>query len=175
MSQIHTDGEGKTLLPAEMPHQVPFRHFCNLILIADGDIEKTISGIKSDAPNLSAEQLKRLYERANCAKYWVEECAPPEFHFKLKGSGEEAADLNETEKNAVRLLRDKVIAVIETFSDDKVCSAAIYQIAEEAGIESKGLFRAVYQALIGKDQGPRLASFLRSIEKDRLLGILEKY
>jgi lysyl-tRNA synthetase, class I len=42
-------------------------------------------------------------------------------------------------------------------------------------MEAKTLFRAAYQALIGKDQGPRLASFLRSISKERLLGILAKY
>ena len=42
-------------------------------------------------------------------------------------------------------------------------------------MEGKALFRAAYQALIGKDQGPRLANFLRSISKERLLGILAGY
>jgi lysyl-tRNA synthetase class 1 len=42
-------------------------------------------------------------------------------------------------------------------------------------MEGKDLFRVAYQALIGKDQGPRLANFLRSISKERLLGILSKY
>jgi lysyl-tRNA synthetase class 1 len=37
------------------------------------------------------------------------------------------------------------------------------------------LFRAAYQALIGKDQGPRLANFLRSIDKQRLLDIMAAY
>jgi lysyl-tRNA synthetase class 1 len=42
-------------------------------------------------------------------------------------------------------------------------------------MEGKILFQAAYRALIGKNQGPRLASFLRSIGKDRLLGILAEY
>jgi lysyl-tRNA synthetase class 1 len=42
-------------------------------------------------------------------------------------------------------------------------------------MEGKDLFRAAYQALVGKDQGPRLANFLRSIDKERLLGILHVY
>ncbi|MDR0473930.1 MAG: lysine--tRNA ligase [Treponema sp.] len=174
LSQVQTDPEGKTKLPNEMPYQVPFRHLCNLIQIADGDTEKTISGINA-AANLGEEQIKRLYARAACAKYWVEECAPDEFKFRLKEAGADAANISDTEKNAVRSLRDKVIANIETYADDKACAAAIYQIAEEAGLEGKELFRVVYQALIGKDQGPRLASFLRSISKERLLKILEKY
>ncbi|MDR1908918.1 MAG: lysine--tRNA ligase, partial [Spirochaetaceae bacterium] len=52
---------------------------------------------------------------------------------------------------------------------------AIYAVAERCGIEGKALFRAAYQALIGKDQGPRLANFLRSISQERLLDILSAY
>jgi lysyl-tRNA synthetase class 1 len=106
----------------------------------------------------------------------VEECAPEEFRFALKSEGEAPApELSEAEKAAIRDLRDKVIARIETFPGDKECAEAIYQAAGEAGLEGKALFRAAYQALIGKDQGPRLANFLRSISKDRLLGILAAY
>jgi lysyl-tRNA synthetase class 1 len=68
-----------------------------------------------------------------------------------------------------------VICRIETFPDDKSCAEAIYRAAEAAGLDGKALFRAAYQALIGKDQGPRLANFLRAIEKERLLTILKNY
>ena len=83
--------------------------------------------------------------------------------------------LDEAGKAAIRALRDKLITRIETITDDKSCAEAIYRIAEEQGMEGKDLFRAAYQALIGKDQGPRLANFLRSISKERLLGILSAY
>jgi lysyl-tRNA synthetase class 1 len=109
-----------------------------------------------------------------CAKYWVENCAPEEFRFRLRTAGERAS-LAAAEAAALKLLRDDVIARIETFCDDKSCAEAIYQTAEKAGLEGKALFRAAYQALIGKDQGPRLANFLRSIEKERLLSILSVY
>jgi lysyl-tRNA synthetase class 1 len=81
----------------------------------------------------------------------VEECAPEEFRFALKHEGE--APVPEL----------------------KECAGAIYHIAGEQGLEGKALFRAAYQALIGKDQGPRLANFLRSIHKERFLGILASY
>jgi sodium pump decarboxylase gamma subunit len=109
-----------------------------------------------------------------CAKYWVEECAPEEFRFRLRPAGEQA-ELSAREAAGVRALRDTVIRRIESFAEDKPCAEAIYKAAEEAGLDGKALFRAAYQALIGKDQGPRLANFLRSIEKERLLIILEKY
>ena len=180
-SQVGCSSDGKTVMPAAAPYQVPFRHLCNLIQIADGDIEKAIEsfGYGGAAPHgcgPSPEQLPALRSRAVCAKYWVEECAPEEFRFKLKKAGEEPSPaLNEAGKAAVISLRDKLIARIETIADDKSCAEAIYRIAEELGMEGKDLFRAAYQALIGKDQGPRLASFLRSIGKERLLGILATF
>jgi len=178
LSQIATDG-GKTAPLTVKPFQVPFRHLCNLIQIADGDIEKAIAGLGRDAATPlvpQADQLPSLRRRAACAKYWIEECAPEDFRFKLKEAGAAvSAELNAAEKAAICSLREKLIARIETISDDKSCAEAIYKIAEEEGMEGKALFRAAYQALIGKDQGPRLANFLRSIGKERLLGILASY
>jgi len=180
LSQVDTDKNGKTAMPAVKPYQLPFRHLCNLIQIAGGDVEKALSGLGSGdtagtgAP--SPEQLPALRRRGACAKYWVEECAPEDFRFKLKDSGAEPAPgLNASEIAAICRLRDRVIANITDYPDDKSCAEAIYKVAEESGIEGKTLFRAAYQALIGKDQGPRLANFLRSINRDRLLEILSAY
>jgi len=171
LSQPQTSSDGKTLPLESMvkPYQIPFRHMCSLVQIADGDIEKAVSSVNGP----SEEQLPPLRARAQCAKYWVENYAPEEFRFKLKSPGAPApAGLSPQELAAIKLLRDEVVSRIETFTEDKPCAEAIYKIAEKAGIDSKALFRAAYQALIGKDQGPRLASFLRAIDKQRLLDIL---
>jgi lysyl-tRNA synthetase class 1 len=165
-------------LPPVMPYQVPFRHLCNLIQISGGDIDKTLAGLEKDSAEagnpLAPEQIPPLRARALCAKYWVEACAPEEFRFRLRPAGERA-ELSEKELAGIRALREGVIRRIETFSGDKPCAEAIYRAAEEAKLDGKALFRSAYQALIGKDQGPRLANFLRSIEKERLLQILENY
>ena len=181
LSQTALAPDGKTLPLETMPrpYQIPFRHLCNLIQIADGDIEKTLATLAKGAEQPEAEgpgpdQIPALRARAVCAKYWVENCSPDEFRFQLRPAGEQAA-LAPAEAAALKLLRDEVIARIETFTDDKSCAQAIYAVAEKAGLEGKDLFRCAYQALIGKDQGPRLANFLRSIEKERLMGILGAY
>ncbi|MDR2659502.1 MAG: lysine--tRNA ligase [Spirochaetaceae bacterium] len=157
-------------MPAAASYQMPFRHLCNLLQIAGGDIDATIAGLSDIKP----EQKAALRARCVCAKNWIEEYAPEDFCFKLREAGETAA-LSEAEKTAVRELRDSVVSKIEEFDSDKSCAQAIYDAAERAGIDSKALFRAAYDALIGKDQGPRLASFLRAIGKDRLLSILSVY
>jgi len=176
LSQLSAaDGKSSRIEDLPVPYQVPFRHLCNLIQIADCDIEKALTEL-AEKSGIKPEQIPALKTRAICAKYWVEECAPDDFKFRLLHDGEQPnRALSDEEKNAVRILRDDVIKKIEDFADDKACGVAVYAAAEKAGVDSKILFGAAYQALIGKDQGPRLAGFLRSIKKERLLGILEKY
>jgi lysyl-tRNA synthetase class 1 len=157
-------------IPDVMPYQAPFRHLCNLLQIADEDIDAVIAGLGDVKP----EQRERLHARCVCALYWINEYAPEDFRFKLREPGDKAA-LNEADTAAVRELRDGVIARIELFDSDKACAQAIYDTAARLGIDGKALFRAAYKALIGKEQGPRLASFLRGIEKERLLTMLSSY
>jgi lysyl-tRNA synthetase class 1 len=159
------------VLPRIIPYQVPFRHLCNLIQIADGDLDKTLAGFAG----LRDEQVPALMARCRCAHFWIDACAPENFRFKLRSPEDELVALDAGETAAVRKLRDQVIAQIQDFGDDKTCTEAIYAVATEAKVEAAVLFRASYQALIGKDQGPRLANFLRSIRKERLLGILSGY
>jgi lysyl-tRNA synthetase class 1 len=158
-------------MPSMMPYQIPFRHLCNLIQIADGNIEKVIA----DITDIKSEQIEGLRRRCTCAKYWIEECAPEEFKFQLRPAGESSSVLNDDEKAAVKSLRDDVINHIDTYTEDKACAEAIYDVAKKHNMDGKVLFRAAYQALVGKDQGPRLASFLRTIDKERLLHILSAY
>jgi len=174
LSQTAVEGKTYRLEDGHTPYQIPFRHLCNLIQIADGSIEKALADLAASDGGPKDEQLTVLRTRAACAKYWVENCAPQEFCFRLLSDGGTAA-LSDVEKNAIRILRDDVIRNIENFADDKSCAAAIYAAAEKAGVEGRALFAAAYQALIGKDQGPRLANFLRVINKERLLSILKNY
>jgi lysyl-tRNA synthetase class 1 len=157
-------------VPGAMPYQVPFRHLCNLIQIADRDIEKTLDGL----PRLAPAEREALRARCVRAAYWIEHCAPEDFRFSLRAEGERAS-LSDAEAGAVRDVRDRIVARIGSYPDDRSCAEALYKVAEAHGLEGKDLFRAAYQALIAKDQGPRLANFLRSISPERLMGILRPY
>ena len=177
LSCPQTEPDGKTMPMEKMPvpFQVPFRHMCSLVQIADGDIEKALASLTAKPGGPSPEQLPALRQRALCAMYWAENCAPDEFRFRLKTAESPKPDFSQEEQAAIRLLRDNVVRIIESFDSDKPCAEAIYTAAKDAGIEGKAMFRAAYLALIGKDQGPRLASFLRTVEKQRLLDILAAY
>ena len=78
-------------------------------------------------------------------------------------------------QTAVKRVRDEVLPKMDSFQTDKDCQQSMYDIATEMGIEPKSLFTAMYKALIDKEQGPRLGSFMRIIGKNRLAEILSVY
>jgi lysyl-tRNA synthetase class 1 len=154
-------------LPAEAPYQVGFRHLCNLLQINSGDPDKTLAGL----PGVKPSQEVRLRQRMRCAWHWVSECAPEDFRFMLREDGSLAA-LSDAEAAALRELRTELE---RGPSEEKALSEAIFAIAQKNGLEPKALFKAAYQALIGKDQGPRLAGFILAVGTERVLRILAGY
>jgi len=156
-------------MPPCASYQIPFRHLCNLLQTNDGDVEAAIAGL----PDVKEAQLDRLKTRAACAWYWITECAPEDFRFALRHDGSKA-DISGAALEAVIKIRDAVLPKMDDV-DEKGLSELCYAVATECGIEAKALFTATYQALIAKDQGPRLASFMKIIGKERLLRILSVY
>lgn len=160
-------------MPAVMPYQIGFRMMTTLLQTYSGDIDAVIKSLGDVKP----EQEEALRRRAKCAWYWIRECAPTcaeDFCFALREDGSKA-ELSDDMLTAVKRVRDEVVPRVGTFAVDKECQQAMYDIATELGIDAKALFTALYQALIGKDQGPRLASFMKIIGKEKLQKILSVY
>ena len=167
LSQVdEAEAAALEFVPEKMPYQIPFRHLCNLLQINSGDVDavvRTQSEIKD-------WQIPRFKERCLCAWNWIREFAPEEFRFSLLDC--KKFDFAENEKNALTELRDSVLPKLDE-TDEKAISSMLYDIAEKNALEPKAFFLCVYRALIGKDQGPRLANFLKIIGSERLLKILD--
>ena len=167
LSQI----DGK--IPEVMPYQITFRMLTTLLQIYSGDIDKVINSLG----DVKHEQEERLRRRAQCAWFWIQHSAPdhaPEFCFALRNDGSKA-DLEGDLLTAVKRVRDEVLPKMDSFQTDKDCQQAMYDIATQMSIDPKSLFTAMYKALINKEQGPRLGSFMRIIGKERLSEILSVY
>ena len=164
LSQI----DGK--IPETMPYQITFRMLTTLLQTYSGDIDAVIKSLGDVKP----DQEERLRRRAACAWFWIQRSAPdcaPDFCFALRDDGSKP-QLSDELLTAVRRVRDEVVPKLDSFTLDKECQQAIYDVATSMGMESKALFGALYQTLIAKDQGPRLGSFLRIIGKEKLQKIL---
>lgn len=154
----------------EMPYQVTVRHLATLLQTYDGDIDRTLASF----PDLKESQKPRLRQRAECAWRWVTQFAPEDFTFRIKAEGTPAQALSPQASQAVRGLL-KVIEHEMDGLDEKALNDRIYAVAGEAGIDTKEFYKVMYQALVGKDQGPRLASFLKIIGKEKLSKVLAGY
>ena len=145
-----------------------------LLQTYSGDVDAVIKSLGDVKP----EQEEVLRRRCKCAWYWINESAPdcaPDFCFKIRDDGSRAEDIEGTMLEAVCRVRDEVVPKIGTFAQDKECQQAMYDVATELGLEAKALFTAMYHAIIGKDQGPRLANFMKIIGKEKLTKILSVY
>jgi lysyl-tRNA synthetase class 1 len=168
--RIYEFSQVKHLLDT-MPTQIPFRHLCSLIQIQDGNIQGMIDSLSM---RTSEEDLNRLRTRARCAWNWTQSYAPDSFRFSLRSRGSEPLELPPEERKAVVLLRQEIEENLDTH-DEKSLGEAIYTLAAEARMEPKDFFKLVYRVLIDKEMGPRLAGFLLTIGKQRVLEILEGY
>ncbi len=172
VASVPAAGRGAT------PIQLPFRHLCNLLLIHAGQIEAAVDAfyrsLGVDPTGVPPADRSRAMERASCGWNWITTYAPEDFRFALKTGEEAPTELSETELSAVRELRDALIPRLEEL-DEKHLGEAIYALARKRDIEPKALFATLYRVFVGKEKGPRLAGFLKTIGRERCLAILAKY
>ena len=160
-------------MPSSMAYQIPFRHLCNLLQTNSGDIDAVVASQK----DIKEDQIERFRTRCKCAWYWITECAPEDFRFALNNPSAEGftkAEVGEKELECIKRIYSEILPKMDEL-EEKPLSESIYAVATEAGIEPKALFNATYQILISKDQGPRLANFMKIIGKERLEKIFKVY
>ena len=165
----------------DAPYQVPFRHLCNLMQIHEGDWEAVLAFIELEAKKSGPDKYKRfinsrnvLKVRAGCAWNWVGNFSPEDFQFRLVGENIPVVPLDKNMLTAVKKLAGEFDRSFDAL-DERSLSELIYSTAQEGSIEPRDFFKAVYRVLIGKEKGPRLASFMLSIGREKIRGIFSRY
>ena len=156
-------------VPKTPGYQIPFRHLCNLLQVYSGDIEAVIASL----PDVLEDQVERLRTRCRCAWTWITTFSPEDFRFSVAKADTPKVALDDDSLKSVRALCAKVASW--DGADEKALSQLIYDAAAEAGVENTVLFTATYLALIGKEKGPKLAGFMNTLGKDRVVEILSRY
>lgn len=156
-------------LPESCPFQPSFRHLCNLLQINDGDLIATKKNYKDEIKTKRDE--RRFEQRAKCALFWIENYAPEDFKFQIHKSNV-AVEMEDKQKEFIVKLSDTLDSQWDSFTTDKELHEKMYEIIHEIEIKPNEVFPLVYQKLIGRDRGPKLAGFIRIIGKDRVLSLL---
>ncbi|NBV49731.1 lysine--tRNA ligase [bacterium] len=154
-------------LTQDMPTQFPFRHLCNLLQIQEGDLEKTKLFYQAQIKTPQDEQ--RYYSRAHRAWKWISEYAPTEFRFTLQTNPQVKTAFPQVMTGLIALLKEMPPQV----SEEELANRT-WEIMKAHQIEGKVFFKDIYQILVSKPNGPKLASFLLAIGTKRAAEILQK-
>ena len=175
----------------DQPLQLPFRHLCNLLLIANGDVDRAIRSF-SEVGGLEAEnKLGEIWwtyarNRAACAWRWLHSYAPEDFVFQVRSAEDGPFDLaGRYGDAALGAITRALVGLAAVLRDEGPHGAAaleekslqdkLYDIARSAELEPKDFFEVLYYILVGKPKGPRLAGFLKTLGPARVLDILTVY
>jgi lysyl-tRNA synthetase, class I len=157
-------------LPEEMPFQPAFRHLTNILQINDGDMESAKREYGDQIRNERDE--RRFKQRSECALFWLENYAPEEFKFGVNKE-RPSLDLNSSQTNFIGKLHGWLTDNWDSIETDKQLHEKLYEFIHEDDDLSPGdAFTCLYQTLISKEKGPKLAGFIRTIGKDRVLSLL---
>lgn len=158
------------------PPAIPFRQAVAFGETLRWDREEVFSFL--ERINLKYDESS-ITERLNKARYWLEKYNPEEM-IKIRESinSEYLTKMSEESKDMIDQLRKYIISN-ETLNLEDI-TALLYDIPKKGEIEvtpiikkrQKLFFEDIYNLLISSDKGPRLATFLCALDRQRILDLL---
>lgn len=163
------------ILPTKAPYRAPFRELCNRLQICGGDSERTLARYYANDVRDDMDR-EAFMDRAARAWSWLQNHAPDEFQYSLDSGVKQQSMYSQSQLTALDKLISLVTATDLVAIDGKDLNQAIYdQVIRGCDADAKEVFKAIYQKLIGRDQGPRLPGFLKEIGKDKVLELLRDW
>lgn len=112
-----------------------------------------------------------IFERINRAKVWLEKYAPEDIKFTVQKEVSKDLKLSTKEKEALHLV---IKALKEKEWNEKILFEEFYNICKKVEIKNTDFFRAAYNVLLNKDRGPKLAPFILTLGKEKVIELFEK-
>jgi len=149
-------------VPKRMPIQPSFKHCVELINIY-GTVSKALisTGVKN-------KQDKERYSKVLlCAKNWINEFAGDRYKFSINTKTPKI-ELTSNQKSGLTDLAK----VLSKDLNEKQLYSEFPEIMNRNKLNAKIFFPAIYQILINKNSGPRLAPFILAIGRTKVKKLL---
>lgn len=161
-------------IPEERPVRVPFKHlsFVAQTVPEDEWNPKAIESLKRTdhvPEDISDRDVERILSRLERAKNWAREYAPQDYVYQINYDGE--GDFDEDQLEALKLLKEKIE---EGYEDQDDFDTKIFDAKGDSELGTGEFFSTSYQALLGRDQGPRLSRLIMSIGDEKAIEIIEE-
>lgn len=155
--------------PEVMPFQPAFRHLTNVLQINEGNIDKTREYYANQIKNDRDE--RRFQQRATCALFWLKNYAPDEFKFHVNKEPIQV-EMSEAQTTFIGDLKQTLDNSWDSYQTDKDLHEAIYEIINKYELTPADVFPMLYKKLISLEKGPKMAGFIRTIGKQRVLELI---
>lgn len=148
---------------------VPFSHLVASYQAALRDASKTVDIIKrTEHADVAGSQESIIIKELDYIDRWLEKWAPEDVKFNRVMNLDTVVEMSDVQKNFLQALADKIVdAPVD--ADGNWFHQAIYGFKDSGDLSPKELFTTLYQALIGKDSGPRAGWFLSILPRDWLI------
>ncbi len=142
------------------PWIMRFRDVAFIVQMPHMDLLKEAERAKGSS--LSKEEINKIEERAEYARFWLATYAPAQFRYELQET-RPAYALSDTQVKACNLLAD----FIETNErSGEEIHTFLHDLKTEVPIAPKELFTAIYQLFLARDSGPKAGWFLSVLPRD---------
>ena len=110
------------------------------------------------------DSFEKIEARIKEAQFWVENHANDEYKIEI---------IDSVPKDIVKSINRSVLkSVLDELADNAKdvdsLNQSLFSIARKLNIDKKEVFKSCYLALLGRENGPRLASFLLSIDSSTI-------
>lgn len=136
---------------------VSFKHLIVVGQIARWDIERTLEILERTGYKIDESVRADVERRLKYARKWLEKYAPERIRFEIPERVEGV--FSEEEKNFLKVYTEKLR---EEMNPEEIHSL-VYEVAKELNIQPKLAFEALYKAILGRDHGPRMGYFIKSL------------
>ena len=150
-------------IPKKMPIQLPYRHLVTLIQIGENwdDVKQILQRTKQIPEKLEKSDEEHLKQRAEHARYWLDNFAPDMVKFEVKKELPKIK-LNDEQNKLLKTFLKKITSIKW---DAEEIHNAIYEASEKEKIPIKTAFTTIYQIILGREKGPRAGFFLSNLDK----------
>jgi len=144
---------------------VPFAMLLNLASVSGAHDKETLWGyIRRYAPEASPKTHPDMDAAAGFAVRYYEDFVAPSKTYRAPSG---------LEREALTELRDK-LAAWDALADGEELQSLVFSVGRERFDPMRDWFKALYQVLLGADQGPRFGSFIALFGVEETVALIDK-
>ena len=159
------------LKPEHMPPQIPIT-FAAMVAQTTKDDNEAIDYLKKAGhvpETANEEDLQHVIDRLEFAKAWINNFASDQHKIIINENPPEIK-LTQEQKSVLTA----IVSGIDKANTEKEMEYLVYESTKAARLQPREIFTLMYNILISKERGPRLAPFILAIGKERVKELLKK-